>query len=283
MHNWCEPKRLVHIRSSCCVFVWVYGESSVSIKSPNVWNMFSTFSFELSCNLYKPYISWGGAWCNFSANSHGTICPPNSKPCGATLAASSSVVQLTRVFPANSRVYNCRIQPNSHHKIFIEHNMWVQIGAIHYFSCDCPTLPHSAKHLTNPGLRVLGAADCGAIMGDEPGPPLKKRRGGVQQRLQASALENAPSTSKLATHLLEEFALGKKSPQECQRLASLAVKDMTDAGVLLEKIPVDLRKLSKLGSGGRHLNNCYRDIMRMTCKHSVHPHALFNEHPNQAG
>ena len=103
-------------------------------------------------------------------------------------------------------------------------------------------------------------------MGDEPGPPLKKRRGGVQQRLQASALENAPSTSKLATHLLEEFALGKKSPQECQRLASLAVKDMTAAGVLLENIPVDLRKLSELGSGGRHLNNCYRDIMRMTCK-----------------
>ena len=103
-------------------------------------------------------------------------------------------------------------------------------------------------------------------MGDEPGPPLKKRRGGVQQRLQASALENAPSTSKLATHLLEEFALGKKSPQECQRLASLAVKDMTAAGVLLEIIPVDLRKLSELGSGGRHLNNCYRDIMRMTCR-----------------
>ena len=103
-------------------------------------------------------------------------------------------------------------------------------------------------------------------MGDEPGPPLKKRRGGIQQRLQASALENAPSTSKLATHLLEEFALGKKSPQECQRLASLAVKDMTAAGVLLENIPVDLRKLSELGSGGRHLNNCYRDIMRMTCR-----------------
>ena len=33
-----------------------------------------------------------------------------------------------------------------------------------------------------------------------------------------------------------------------------------------KNIPVDLRKLSELGSGGRHLNNCYRDIMRMTCR-----------------
>ena len=126
-------------------------------------------------------ISWGGAWCNFSANSHGKICPPNSKPCGATLAASSSVVQLTRVFPANSRVYNCRIQPNSHHKTFTEHNMgsnWCNI-LFAVIAQHCLTLRNTCE--TNPGLRVLGAADCGAIMGDEPGPPLRKRRGGVQQ------------------------------------------------------------------------------------------------------
>ena len=52
----------------------------------------------------------------------------------------------------------------------------------------------------------------------------KKRKGGIRQRLQQQR-EDTAVTSELAAYLLEECFWGAMSPQQVQRIASLALRD----------------------------------------------------------
>ena len=65
--------------------------------------------------------------------------------------------------------------------------------------------------------------------------------------------------SRLADHLVIQWAWGKYSPQEIQLLAHLATRDMEALG--LSEIPTSLTSLAALGSHGRHANNCHRDLI----------------------
>ena len=96
-----------------------------------------------------------------------------------------------------------------------------------------------------------------------------RRQGGKRQRLSRAAAENPVAAcileSCLAVELCLKFAWGVYTPQTVQHLASCACKDMDQ---LLSKYTAkydlgDIRKLSELGSGGKHVNNCHRDLMKM--------------------
>ena len=58
---------------------------------------------------------------------------------------------------------------------------------------------------------------------------LKRRRGGIRQRLDDFAESTKPALdSGLANFLLEQFAWGYMSPQLVQQIALLAVKDINN-------------------------------------------------------
>ena len=81
------------------------------------------------------------------------------------------------------------------------------------------------------------------------------RRGGARQRLQRG---EAPGVeSKLAAHLLRQWAWGFMSPQQVQYIAMLAKQDIEAAGG--RKVPA-LDTLAALGSGGTQSNNMHRDL-----------------------
>ena len=65
--------------------------------------------------------------------------------------------------------------------------------------------------------------------------------------------------SKLYEYLLTEFSWGRMSPQQVQAISALAISDMERAST--GEIFYDLYFLSNIGTQGRHLNNCYRDLM----------------------
>ena len=83
------------------------------------------------------------------------------------------------------------------------------------------------------------------------------RRGGIQQRL-ASAEQATQASSAVAMYLLKEYAWGRMSAVQVQRIAGLAMQDVEAASTGL-KFP-DLQSLSRLGSSGSHPQNCFRDI-----------------------
>ena len=97
-------------------------------------------------------------------------------------------------------------------------------------------------------------------------PPPKRRKGGQQQRLLQVAREEAPAKSATADSVLAKFleqawAWGDLSPQQVQRIASLAKKDMLAVGLTQSDVPGRLNKLAEIGSAGVHSNNCHRDLM----------------------
>ena len=62
---------------------------------------------------------------------------------------------------------------------------------------------------------------------------LKRRKGGLQQRLKPQkdrAAASTPKDSALAAHLEIAWAWGNMSPQQVQQIAALAEKDMVDNG-----------------------------------------------------
>lgn len=87
-----------------------------------------------------------------------------------------------------------------------------------------------------------------------------QRRGGIQQRLAASESSRTNrKPSKLYEYLLTEFSWGRMSPQQVQAISALAISDMERAST--GEIFYDLYFLSNIGTQGRHLNNCYRDLI----------------------
>lgn len=106
------------------------------------------------------------------------------------------------------------------------------------------------------------------------------RRGGIQQRLQAEARElEAPSS--LAQYLLVEFAWGRMSPQQVQTIAAHAVDDMQK--VAEGKNLQELKKLSKIATGGHHEGNAYRDLMVIVNRTSNLPPASKIDLPTKRG
>jgi len=92
-------------------------------------------------------------------------------------------------------------------------------------------------------------------------PNKRKRQGGIQQRLGATpASEFSFGTSALSDYLAQQWSEGFLSPQQVQRLASLAMADFSALG---HEGPQSLSHLAAIGSHGRHSNNCHRDMVRL--------------------
>lgn len=108
--------------------------------------------------------------------------------------------------------------------------------------------------------------------------PLKKRRGGVLQRLQADAKESQ-TTSSLATYLLTEYAWGHMSVQQVQEIASLAISDFERASDGLS-FP-DLLAMSKFGSSGAQKANMSRDMSKYIASVSNLPPASMIDLPTK--
>ena len=88
---------------------------------------------------------------------------------------------------------------------------------------------------------------------------MKKRRGGLQQRLLEDERERTKS-SKVAHHLLTQYAWGHMSVYQVQQMAHLILQDLEEGGCTM-KFP-ELIHLAKLGDSGQLRNNMSRDIDR---------------------
>ena len=88
-------------------------------------------------------------------------------------------------------------------------------------------------------------------MDDEP--PLKRRRGGLNQRIakveREENIEAAVAKSHLVRSLKEKWAWGQISPQEVQELAAKSCKDFQNVGAVS---PSDLTFLASMGASGAH-------------------------------
>ena len=112
-------------------------------------------------------------------------------------------------------------------------------------------------------------------------PPEKKRKGGLRQRLQQQR-EDTAQTSELASYLLEECFWGSMSPQQLQRIASLALKDaekIKDSG----EFPHDLQVLSSLGTDGLYSNKMWGDLVRHISPNVKLPQPMTVKIPCKAG
>ena len=91
----------------------------------------------------------------------------------------------------------------------------------------------------------------------------RKRPGGQRQRLAAAAAEDAPAKmqSVLACYLLQRMAWGLYSPQEVQKLASMAKTDIENSQRSPDPM-ADLDKLASAGTYGRYPNKCNSDLTK---------------------
>lgn len=94
-------------------------------------------------------------------------------------------------------------------------------------------------------------------------PPLKKRKGGVKQRIAAAEREcpgpEVADKSSLASFLLEKWAWGVLSPQDVQQFAAAACQDFLTSGATA---PADLSFMASLGTAGVHKNNMHKQLMQ---------------------
>ena len=91
------------------------------------------------------------------------------------------------------------------------------------------------------------------------------RSGGAQQRKRKREDDERRCglhSSSLATHLIYQFAWGAYSPQEVQRLASLALNDMKKVA-RPEDLPQDLIDVAAIGAGGKHPSKCHGDLIKL--------------------
>ena len=89
-------------------------------------------------------------------------------------------------------------------------------------------------------------------------------RGRGRKRKQRAQGESVVLVSCLAQYLFEAWSLGSYSPQEAQRLAALASKDIEVAiGPGPSAIFHDLHRLSKIGSEGKHPGNMHNGMIRV--------------------
>ena len=94
----------------------------------------------------------------------------------------------------------------------------------------------------------------------------KKRKGGLNQRIQAARAESQPSLqSELATWITSQVLWGLMSSQMGQHIAMLAQTDIERACELNAKFD-DLRSIASCGTQGKFSNNVHRDFMTMLDK-----------------
>ena len=87
----------------------------------------------------------------------------------------------------------------------------------------------------------------------------KRRKGGLQQRLEEARVESERS-SVVAEYLLQQYAWGLMSVQQVQQIAALVLQDMNFLKVSTDVVFPQLEALRKLESSGIHMNNMSRDI-----------------------
>ena len=109
---------------------------------------------------------------------------------------------------------------------------------------------------------------------------VKRCRGGLQQRLDEEQRQRTRS-SKLANHLLTQYACGKMSVQEVQALAALAVEDLKEGNSTV--VFTDLIQLSKLGSSDQHKQNMSRDMEKYIESINSLPKPTMVDLPNKNG
>ena len=103
---------------------------------------------------------------------------------------------------------------------------------------------------------------------EEFGPPRKRRRGGIGQRMEAAA--PGPADSTLARFLLYNVAWGVMSPQLAQRLAQMALEDFKTSSASGGAL-VELEHLANAGASGKHVNNVNRSVMKYAGAKSLLP------------
>ena len=69
-----------------------------------------------------------------------------------------------------------------------------------------------------------------------------------------------PSSTHLGNWLLTQVAWGGLSAHQCQQICQLVSLDFQEAGVAA---PQEITKFAALGSNGRHVNNCWRDLQKL--------------------
>ena len=69
-----------------------------------------------------------------------------------------------------------------------------------------------------------------------------------------------PSSTHLGNWLLTQVAWGGLSAHQCQQICQLVSLDFQEAGVAA---PQEIAKFAALGSNGRYVNNCWRDLQRL--------------------
>ena len=69
-----------------------------------------------------------------------------------------------------------------------------------------------------------------------------------------------PSSTHLGNWLLTQVAWGGLSAHQCQQICQLVSLDFQEAGVAA---PQEITKFAALGSNGRHVNNCWRDLQTL--------------------
>ena len=92
----------------------------------------------------------------------------------------------------------------------------------------------------------------GQAMGMDDEPPMKKKKGGINQRLQQAGVggnKEESNFSALGEALLQKWAWGQYSPQQVQFLASKEVQDSERAKVIA---PADLAFMASLETSGAH-------------------------------
>ena len=80
----------------------------------------------------------------------------------------------------------------------------------------------------------------------------KRRKGGLQQRLEEARVESERS-SVVAEYLLQQYAWGLMSVQQVQQIAALVLQDMDLLKVSTDVVFPQLEALRKLGSSGIHM------------------------------
>ena len=77
--------------------------------------------------------------------------------------------------------------------------------------------------------------------------------------------------SKILTAVLEEWSLGKMSPQKVQRFMFAAKLDIQECG---GQVPFDIELVAGIGSSGAHPEHCERDLQNLVGKKLTEPYVL---------
>ena len=150
---------------------------------------------------------------------------------------------------------------------------WINVGLIvWWFSGHCPGLHRFALEVDNNTLCAMMDDDETPSMMDDDGPI-----GGRNKRGRKTKTNEEPKrlVSYAAAYLQEVWSWGKYSPQECQRLASLVLKDMEQlVGAGDGAGFPDLTAMAKMGTDGKYPQHMHSAMDKL-----MPPNALPHREP----